>query len=127
MVEIDITKISPDVLALNPELGRVARTVPASKYHNARAEVKGMRFQSGREASGVASLILLEDQKKIFSLRLQVRFPLHAGLIYTVDAVYLDEKLKVHVIDFKGFSTKEYRLKKKLFFEKYNQKIEEVR
>ena len=98
---------SDDVLKLNPDLKAKVATVPASKYHNAQTEAHGMRFQSGKEAAGVSSLILLEQQKIIFCLRLQVRFPLAGGIIYVADAVYLDENLEVHVIDYKGYATKE--------------------
>uniref|UniRef100_A0A6M3LAR9 DUF1064 domain-containing protein n=1 Tax=viral metagenome TaxID=1070528 RepID=A0A6M3LAR9_9ZZZZ len=113
------------VLKLNPGLAQM-KTVPASKYHNARTEASGMTFQSGREAVGVSKLILLEQAKQIFALRLQVRFPLQGNTSYIADAVYLDDKLAVHVVDFKGFKTPEYKLKKKLFKEKYGIDIEEV-
>ena len=116
---------SEDVKKLNPELGQQVATVPASKYGNAQTEAHGMSFQSGKEAAGVSQLILLEKQKMIFALRLQVRFPLAGGIIYVADAVYLDEKLEPHILDFKGYSTKEYLLKKKLFKEKYGKEIEE--
>jgi hypothetical protein len=117
---------SPDVMKLNPQLAGQPSAVPASKYHNAKTEANGMKFDSGHEAGGVANLILLEEQKIIFALRLQVRFPLAGGIVYVADAVYLDEKLQSHVVDFKGFKTKEYLMKKKLFKEKYGKDIEEV-
>lgn len=85
-----------------------------------------MTFQSGHEAAGVANLILLEQQHEIFALRLQVRFPLLNKIVYVADAVYLDEDLSAHIVDFKGFSTKEYKLKKKLFWEVYGKEIEEL-
>ena len=116
---------SEDVLKLNPELAKV-KTVPASKYKNVRTEASGMSFQSGREAAGVSNLILMEQAKQIFALRLQVRFPLQGNTSYIADAVYLDDKLAVHVVDFKGFRTKEYILKRKLFKEKYGIDIGEL-
>lgn len=116
---------SPDVLKLNPELADI-KTESASKYRNARTEASGMRFQSGREAAGVSKLILLEQAKQIFSLRLQVKFPVASGVSYIADAVYLDSKLQVRIVDFKGFKTKEYRIKKKLFEERYGIAIEEA-
>jgi len=117
---------SKDVLALNPELAKATVSVPASKYHNVKAEVHGMRFQSGHEAAGVATLILLEEQKKIFALRLQVRFPVSDKITYIADAVYLDEHLEPRIIDFKGFASKEYKLKRKLFKQRYGKDIEEM-
>jgi len=116
---------SEDVLKLNPELRGQVVTTPASKYHNAKAEAHGMSFQSGKEASGVSNLIMLEEQKIIFALRLQVRFPIAGNITYIADAVYLDENLQPHVVDYKGFATKEYKLKRKLFREKYGREIEE--
>ena len=124
-------KGNPDLAkttATNPELAALIETpaVSASKYHNARTESKGMSFQSGHEAAGVSNLIIQEDMRAIFALRLQVRFPLPGDTVYVADAVYLDKFLEVHVVDFKGFLTKEYQLKKKLFRETYGQEIEEL-
>ena len=119
-------EVSDDVLKLNPEFARLLadKGQPASKYHNVRAEAKGLTFQSGHEAAGVASLILLEEQRQIFALRLQVRFPLQGENIYVADAAYLDEKLRAHIVDFKGIKTREFKIKAKLFKEKYHQEIE---
>ena len=121
---------SPDVRALNPELEAEVKAsqVTPSKYHNVRTEARGMTFQSGHEASVIGSLILLEEQKKIFALRLQVRFPLSGDTVYVADAVYLDEKLESHIIDAKplNFQTKEFKIKRRLFKEKYGRDIELV-
>lgn len=126
MKRIDELHMSDDVRTLNPGLIESVNTVSPSKYHNARTEAKGMTFQSGREAAGVATLILLEEQHKTFALRLQVRFPLPGKIFYVADAVYLDDKLQPHVVDFKGFATKEYKLKKRLFKSTYEHDIEEL-
>jgi len=117
---------SEDVLARNPELRE--HPITPSKYHNTRTEANGMTFSSGREAAGVGLLILQEEQHQIYGLRLQVRFPLLGKTTYVADAVYLDVqdgRIVPHVIDFKGFKTKEYRLKKRLFRETYGIDIEE--
>ena len=120
-------QFSDEVMKLNPELK--AETVTPSKYKNVRTESKGMTFASGHEASVVGSLILLEEQKQIFALRLQVRFSLAGSTVYVADAVYCqlqDGKLEVVVVDAKGFRTKEYKIKKKLFREKYGLEITEL-
>ncbi len=120
---------SKEVLDLNPQLRGVIDTATEtpSKYHNCRAEAKGMTFQSGHEAAGVTSLILADEHHQgVFALRLQVRFPLPGKAVYVADAVYADDALQVHVVDFKGFKTPEYRLKKKLFKEAYGKDIEEL-
>ena len=124
MTDIPLT-VSDDVIRLNPGLADL-KPVSASKYHNAKAEAAGLSFQSGHEASVVSGLILLEKQREIFALRLQVRFPLPGGIIYIADAVYLDMELKSHIIDAKGFRTREYRNKKKLFESAYPAKVEEL-
>ncbi len=116
---------SDDVLKLNPELAKLAESKPASKYKNVRAVAKGLRFQSGHEAVEVGKLIIAEEHKTgVFALRLQVKFPLQGGNSYTADAVYLDENLVAHVVDAKGVLTKEFKIKAKLFKEKYGQEIE---
>ena len=45
---------------------------------------------------------------------------------YISDFTYYDDKDKLHVVDTKGFRTKEYELKKKLMAWKYGIEIEEV-
>ena len=122
---------SEDVCRLNPHLAeKVGKAPSASKYHNAQAEAENLTFQSGREAAGVQILILLEKQHKgVYGLRLQVSFPLPGGISYRADAVYLTVKdgiLSPVVVDFKGFATPEYKLKKKLFKATYGLDIEEV-
>ncbi len=132
---MDIKDFSEEILERNPELKELlAALKPASKYRNVKAEAAGMTFASGHEAAEVSKLILLEEQKRIFALRLQVRFPLSKKITYVADAVYLDDKLAVHVVDCKAFDkktgkylrTKEYALKCKLFKAKYGRDIEEI-
>jgi len=122
---MDNLPFSEDVIKLNPELAKIAKPVPASKYHNVRAEAKGMSFQSGHEAVEVGKLITMEEHKAgVYGLRLQVRFPLPGNTVYVADAVYLDDVLEPHIVDCKGFQTKEFKLKAKLFKERYGREIE---
>lgn len=115
---------SQDVIKLNPELTQATESQPASKYKNVRTEAGGLRFQSGHEASEIMKLVLLDEKHLIFGLRLQVKFHLAGGNSYIADAVYLDEKLRAHVVDAKGVLTKEFKIKAKLFAEKYGKEIE---
>ena len=126
MMSLDRKNISPDVLALNPQLAEVLdeSNKPASKYGNIRTIFRGLRFASGKEAKDMADLILQDEHHVIFGLRLQVRFPLQGNNSYVADAVYFDEELKVHVVDSKGVRTKEFNIKAKLFAERYGQEIE---
>lgn len=117
-------KFSDDVKRLNPGIATAPRekTSPPSKYKNVRTIYKGMLFQSGKEAAGVAKLILLEEQHLIFGLRLQVRFPLAKDVAYIADAVYSEVRngtLQVVVVDFKGYETQSWKIKRKLFKERY--------
>ena len=118
--------ISEDTLAENPGLVAEMQTVTPSKYHNARTDAHGMTFASGKEAAGVGGLILLEKQKKIFGLRLQVGFPLPGKNWYRADAVYSeikDGRLQVIVRDFKGFETPGFKVKARAFEAHYGIKI----
>ena len=74
----------------------------------------------------IGSLIIADERHLIFGLRLQQKFPLQGGNSYTADAVYFDDKLAVHVIDAKPltFQTKEFKIKAKLFRERYGREIE---
>ncbi len=124
--------MSKDVYDLNAgKLGEIAETKPASKYGNVRTTAKGLTFQSGHEANEIGKLITLDEKHIIFGLRLQVRFRLNNGESYIADATYLslDEKcgqLISHVIDCKGFRTRDYLRKRKLFRDIYGQDIEEM-
>ncbi len=131
-------RLSDDVKKLNPgvaaELSSMPSALSPSKYRSSRTESHGMVFDSGKEAAGVSHLMLLEEQHQIFGLRLQVRFPLPGHLFYVADACYCQlqwitsEKraLVLVVQDFKGFRTREYRMKRKLFKESYGIEIQEA-
>ncbi|MDD5510636.1 MAG: DUF1064 domain-containing protein [Dehalococcoidales bacterium] len=118
--------LSQDTVDRNPQLKDIVPAVPASKYHNVKTEAKGMVFQSGHEAAGVAGLIMAEQHKKIFGLRLQVRFPLPGGNMYVADAVYCElvsGKMELVVMDFKGAETPVFKVKRRAFEHHYGIKI----
>jgi len=119
-----ILPYSEDVIRLNPEL---AEMMPkGSKYRNVRTFAVDRTFDSGLEAVRAGELNLLLKAKEIFCLCFQVHFPLKAKIDYVADFVYLDKELRVHVEDTKGYLTKEYKIKKKLFEDRYGIEIEEV-
>ena len=115
---------SDDVIRLNPELAELAPK--QNKYRNQRTFAVGRTFASGLEAVRAGELNLLLKAKEIFCLCYQVRFPVGAKIEYVADFVYLDKDLTVVVEDAKGFATKEYKLKKKLFEDRYGVSITEV-
>ena len=101
-----------------------------SKYHSKKAVVDGIEFDSKAEAKRYCELKILERYGKIKDLSLQHKFELQPSfkkngktiraITYVADFVYLDlEQMRIEVEDVKGFKTKEYALKKKLFEYKF--------
>ncbi len=101
-----------------------------SKYHSKKAVVDGIEFDSKAEAKRYCELKILERYGKIKDLSLQHKFELQPSfkkngktiraITYVADFVYLDlEQMRIMVEDVKGFKTKEYLLKKKLFEYKF--------
>ena len=107
-----------------------------NKYHNRKCEYNGIKFDSQKEMRYYQKLELLQKSGKIFDLQRQVSFTLietfkledktYRKTSYIADFTYIDENGKYHVVDTKGFKTKEYLLKKKLMAWKYGIEIEEV-
>lgn len=106
-----------------------------SKYGNTKTTVDGIKFDSKREASRYSQLKLLERAGKITDLILQPRFELIPKyeingrkvrkMEYIADFQYV-ENGKTVIEDSKGFKTKEYLIKKKLFEFKYGIEIAEI-
>lgn len=101
-----------------------------SKYHSKKTVVDGIEFMSKKEAERYCELKLLEKAGKIKDLRLQYQFELqpyfkkngktYRAITYIADFTYFDNKRMKNVVeDVKGYRTKEYRLKKKLFEYKF--------
>ena len=107
-----------------------------NKYHNKKVIIDGIKFDSQKEGNYYLKLKMLEKAGKIRDLKLQFPFVLletfkvddrtYRKTKYIADFTYFDDKDKLHVIDVKGFRTKEYELKKKLMAWKYGIEIEEV-
>lgn len=101
-----------------------------SKYHSKKTTVYGITFDSKKEADRYCELRLLEMAGKIKDLQLQHQFVLQPSfkkngktiraITYVADFVYYDlERMKNVVEDVKGFKTKEYMLKRKMFEYKF--------
>lgn len=107
-----------------------------NKYHNKKVIIDGIKFDSQKEGNYYLKLKMLEKAGKIRDLKLQVPFVVletfkvddrtYRKTKYIADFTYFDDKDKLHVVDVKGFRTKEYELKKKLMVWKYGIEIEEV-
>ena len=102
------------------------REEKSSKYHNKITYVDGIPFDSQKEAQRYSELKLLERAGEITDLELQPVFILEEGIkkgkrkirdiTYIADFRYKDLKTgKTVVEDIKGFKTKDFRIKQKLF------------
>lgn len=101
-----------------------------SKYHSKKMVVDGIVFDSRAEANRYCELKMLERAGKIKDLSLQHKFELQPSfkkngktiraITYVADFVYFDLERMVNVVeDVKGFKTKEYLLKRKMFEYKF--------
>lgn len=106
------------------------------KYGNKKVIVDGIKFDSKHEADVYSQLKLLERCGAIRNLQLQVPFVLLdayeikgrkvRAIKYVADFVFINEKGEQEVWDAKGWKTKEYLLKKKMFEYRYQIEIKEV-
>lgn len=98
---------------------------PRSKYRNKTVVVDGIKFDSIGEAGRYRQLKLLEKAGEITELKLQTKFELQPSfkkngktiraINYKADFDYFDKNGRHIVEDFKGFKTKEFILKQKMF------------
>lgn len=105
------------------------------KYHNKKVIYDDILFDSKREMKRYEELKLLERAGMIKDLQRQVKFELQPSfkigkntiraIHYIADFVYY-EKDNMVVEDSKGFRTKDYILKAKMFAYKYGVEIREV-
>lgn len=110
-----------------------------NKYRNKKVTIDGITFDSIKEGKRYQELKLLERANEITELKLQVPFILldsyvlngkkRQGIKYIADFAYIDIKTGKYVVeDVKSSATKTqvYKLKKKLFEQKYGIEIREV-
>lgn len=97
-----------------------------SKYRANKASVDGHTFDSQKEADYYCELKLRLQAQEINGFCLQPIFILAPGLKYKADFIVFNKDNSTEVIDVKGFKTKEYIAKKKVFEDKYNLKIKEI-
>ena len=97
-----------------------------NKYGNHKTEFMGRTFDSRLEANRYAELLMLQRAGEIMDLQCQPVFELlpsfkkngktYRAITYRADFYYTDVRTKKAVVeDTKGFKTKEYELKKKMF------------
>ena len=106
-----------------------------TKYNARKTTIDGIKFDSKKEADYYCELVLRKKAGDILDFDLQPDFHLqepftdnmgkkHRAIKYIADFIIYhnlptEEKFKVEVVDVKGFKTKEYQIKKKLFLKKY--------
>lgn len=101
-----------------------------NKYRNQKTIINGIKFDSKLEAKRYQELKLLERANEIESLELQPEFELIPSFkkngktirktIYKGDFSYIDKRTGKRIIeDTKGYKTKDYILKKKMFEYKF--------
>jgi hypothetical protein len=116
---------------------KFARRSKKNKYGVSPAECRtynGIEFDSAAEMKRYCQLLLLQKAGQIKNLMLQPRFELQPAfkssfqknkiksINYVADFLY-EQDCKIVVEDVKGFRTKEYSLKMKIFLYKYPQYI----
>ena len=97
----------------------IMRLKKQGKYRNIRTTLRGVTFDSKKEALRYNDLLLLSRAGKIAELKRQVRFELipaqggERGVSYIADFVYQEDN-KTVVEDVKGIRTPVYILKRKI-------------
>lgn len=97
-----------------------------AKYRSYKTSVDGHTFDSQKEAEYYQDLKIRLKSNDIKGFCLQPTFILAPSLKYKADFIIFNNDGTYDVIDVKGFRTKEYIAKKKVFEDKYNLKITEI-
>ena len=97
-----------------------------TKYRANKTSVDGHTFDSQKEADYYIELKNRLKANDIKGFCLQPTFILAPGLKYKADFIVFNNDGSQDVIDVKGYKTKEYIAKKKVFEEKYDLTITEI-
>jgi hypothetical protein len=100
-----------------------------TKYQSRKTTVDNITFDSKKEANRYMKLKLLQKAGQISNLKLQPEFELQPGfrkngksyrpIHYIADFKYIDAAGNTIIEDTKGYKTKTYSIKKKLFEYKF--------
>lgn len=105
----------------------VGKMVPVekkkSKYNANKVEVDGIKFDSQKEADYYNELKLRLQAGDIKGFCRQAEFVLANNVRYKADFVIFNNDGTADIVDVKGFKTETYKLKKKLFEDKFDLKI----
>jgi hypothetical protein len=97
-----------------------------SKYNNKKITIDGHVFDSIKESEYYSELKLRLKAEDIFGFCIQPIFILSPSISYRPDFIVWNIDKSVEIIDTKGFKTDVYKMKKKLFEEKFNLTIKEI-
>ena len=97
-----------------------------NKYGAKKITIDGHTFDSQKEADYYIELKMRLQAKEIKGFCLQSPFILASELKYYADFIVFNADGTYEIIDVKGFKTKEYIVKKKVFEDKFDLKIKEV-
>lgn len=97
-----------------------------SKYNANKIEVDGIKFDSQKEADFYSELKLRLLAGDIKGFCRQAEFIIANNTRYKADFIVFMNDGTSEIIDVKGFKTDVYKLKKKLFEDKFNLEIKEV-
>jgi hypothetical protein len=122
----ELLKANPDIVRLNPVLQEAPAGVVRRKYGNVPTFYGGRNFASIKEAAHARDLDLEKKAGDVLAWFAQVPFPLAEGVTYVADFVVILKDWSVEVRDTKGFLTREFKLKRKLFKARYSREIVEV-
>jgi len=116
---------------LTKEQFKALKKGKASKFGNEKTVVGGITFDSKKEAARFQDLLLMQKAGVIEDLWRQMSYELCVNgkkvCVYIADFNYVDVKTGTIITeDCKGYRTKEYRLKAKMFEAQYGRKILET-
>lgn len=89
------------------------------KFGNVPTVVDGIRFASKAEAARYSELVMLEKSGAVRWFIRQPSFDIGAGIRYVADFLIVWDDGRVTVEDVKGIETEAFKLKRKLFEERF--------
>ena len=124
--EEDVKRFNSKAKQVGDIAEKLVKPQKESKYHNKHVTVDSINFDSQREADYYCELKLRLKAGEIKGFCRQAEFILAPNLRYKADFVVFNNDGTSEIIDVKGMQTDVYKLKKKVFEDKFDLKIKEV-
>jgi hypothetical protein len=128
-LDLSSLRENPDLVRLNPGLLEPVEKPKRAKYGNVRTTFQGRESASKREAQRAQELDLMLKAGEIAGWIPQWPFRLAGGIRYIADFLVLQNDGTWRAEDVKSEATRKigtYRLKRKLYRERYHMEIMEV-